>query len=102
MTIGERIKKRRQELGMTQGELAEKLGNGSRASVCTVEKDREDLTLDRVRRYADALNVEPGYLAGWLTLEESDAIRLYKQYQESDPQIQAAVETLLAPRKQTP
>ena len=55
MTIGERIKQRRQELGLTQEELARRLGNKTRASVCTVERDKEDLTTDRVEKYAAAL-----------------------------------------------
>ena len=65
MTIGERIKERRKELGLSQQELADRIGVTSRTSVCTVEKDREDLTLERLRRYADALGVTPSYLMGW-------------------------------------
>ena len=65
MTIGERIKQRRLELGMTQEELANKLGNKSRASVCTVERDKEDLTTNRIRQYAKALDCTPLFLMGW-------------------------------------
>ena len=65
MTTGERIKKRRLELGLTQEELAKRLGNKTRASVCTVEKDKEDLTTARIRQYADALRCSPAYLMGW-------------------------------------
>lgn len=64
-TIGQRIKERRIELGMTQEELAHKLGNKSRASVCTVEKDKEDLTTTRIKQYAEALECTPSYLMGW-------------------------------------
>ena len=66
MTIGERVKKRRKELGLTQQQLAERLGNSSRASICTVEKDREDLTTTRIAKLADALQVSPAYLMGWI------------------------------------
>lgn len=65
MTTGERIKKRRLELGLSQEELAKRLGNKSRASVCTVEKDKEDLTTDRIRKYAEALETTPAYIMGW-------------------------------------
>lgn len=65
MTIGQRIKKRRLELGLSQEELAKRMGNKSRASVCTVEKDKEDLTTDRIRKYAEALETTPTYLMGW-------------------------------------
>ena len=66
MSIGERIKQRRIELGLSQEELAHKLGNKSRASVSTVEHDKEDLTTDRIRKYADALETTPAYLMEWV------------------------------------
>lgn len=69
MTLGERIKTRRLELGWTQAELAERLGNKSRASVCTVETGKEDLTTDRIVKYAEALGCKPGDLMGWTTNE---------------------------------
>ena len=74
MTIGERIRIRRKELGLTQEDLAKKLGNKSRASVCTVEKDKEDLTTTRIRQYADALECTPAYLMGW---EDEDIMEDY-------------------------
>lgn len=65
MTIGERVKFRRQQLGLTQSELAKRLGNSSRASICTVEKDREDLTTTRIAKLAKALETNPSWLMGW-------------------------------------
>ena len=65
MTVGERIRQRRIELGLTQEELAKRLGNKTRASVCRVEKDKEDMTTERIRKYAEALECEPGDLVGW-------------------------------------
>ena len=123
MTIGERIKQRRIELGLSQEELAKRLGNKSRASVCTVEKDKEDMTTDRVRKYAEALECTPAYLMGW---DEGDnispAIKIYKKvgsekveasaedmeraldfyrkYKDAIPEIQAAVLALLKPDQQ--
>lgn len=64
MTIGDRIKKRRNELGMTQEELAKKLGYASRSSVNKVEKSRE-LSNKKVKLYSDALKCTPAYLMGW-------------------------------------
>ena len=65
MTMGERIRQRRKELGLSQEELAHRLGNKSRASVCTVERDKEDLTTTRIQQYADALETTIAYLMGW-------------------------------------
>lgn len=64
MTVGERIKQRRLELGLTQEELALKLGCKSRSSVNKVELSN-DLTLKTVRAYANALGVDVTYLMGW-------------------------------------
>ena len=64
MNIGERIRSRREELGLTQEELAKKLGYKSRSSVNKVETSRE-LSNKKVRQYAEALNCSPAYLMGW-------------------------------------
>lgn len=70
MNIGERIRSRREELGLTQEELAKKLGYKSRSSVNKVETSRE-LSNKKVRQYAEALNCSPAYLMGW---EEKDNV----------------------------
>lgn len=65
MTIGDRIRLRRKELGLTLIELAERMGYTSRTSICTVEKNKEDLTTTRVKKFAEALETTPSYLMGW-------------------------------------
>ena len=65
MTIGERIRQRRKELGLTQEELAAKMGYSSRTAISNVEKGGEDLTSTRIAKYAKALDCFPGYLMGW-------------------------------------
>lgn len=62
--MAQRIKQRREQLGMTQEELARKLGYASRSSVNKVEKSRE-LSNKKVKLYADALKCTPAYLMGW-------------------------------------
>lgn len=110
MTTGERIKKRREELGLTQTDLAERMGYKSRAAICTVEKDKEDLTTTRIRRFAEALQTTPAYLMGWedeiqeidtvLPVYEEDqsikkAIELYRAYNNVNPDVRAAVDLML-------
>ena len=117
MTVGERIRQRRLELGLSQEELAHRLGNKSRASVCTVENDKEDLTTDRIRKYAEALNTTPAYIMGWedknnpinkvyeayqrqLQTKIDDniiekAAELYDRYKHASPEARKAVEVLL-------
>lgn len=64
MNIGDRIRSRREEPGLTQEELAKKSGYKSRSSVNKVETSRE-LSNKKVRRYAEALDCSPAYLMGW-------------------------------------
>lgn len=65
MTIGERIKERRKELGMTVDELAEILGK-NRATVYRYESNEiEKLPTTVLEPLANALGVSPGYLMGW-------------------------------------
>lgn len=81
--IGSRIKSRRQELGMTQQELATKLGYKSRSTINKVEEGVNDLTQTAVVKYAKALNTTPAYLMGW---EEEESISLYRQLPAGDKQ----------------
>lgn len=64
-TIGEIIKNRRIELGMTQEQLAEKLGYKSKSTINKVEMGINDVAQRKIPRYADALSTTPEYLMGW-------------------------------------
>ena len=70
MTIGEKIKERRISLGLTQDDLAKRVGYKSRSSINKIELSRE-LPLRKIEQLATALNVDPSYLMGWKD-EESD------------------------------
>ena len=55
MEIGEKIKELREELVLTQTELGKRMGV-TRSTICKVEKGAEaNLTIDRIRAFADAL-----------------------------------------------
>ena len=60
-TVGDRIREKREELGMTQEELSKKLGYKSRSSVNKMENARE-LPLKKVKMMADVLGCSPSYL----------------------------------------
>lgn len=66
MEIGDRIRERRKALGLTQTELAQRLGLTSKAAISTVENNKEDMTTERIRKYAEALDTTPQYLMGWI------------------------------------
>jgi repressor LexA len=64
MNIGERVKQLRQQKGMTQEELASRLGYKSKSSVAHIENGR-DIPRSMVVKLADILNTTPAYLMGW-------------------------------------
>lgn len=66
MKIGARIRKRRESLGMSQEELAHKLGYKSRSTINKIEAGINDITQSKVYEFADALRTTPAYLMGWL------------------------------------
>ena len=64
MTIGERIKQKREELQLSQDELAKKVGYKSRSSIQKIEAAR-NLPITKVEKMAYALGCTPSYLMGW-------------------------------------
>lgn len=65
MELYKRIKQRREELGMSQDELAKKLGYKSRSTIAKIEKGENDITQSKIAAFADALQTTPSYLMGW-------------------------------------
>lgn len=59
------IKKRRQELGMTQSDLAEKLGYSDKSMIAKIETGKVDLAQSKIIAFADALKMSPSDLMGW-------------------------------------
>ena len=77
MGLGKRIKYRRKALNLTADKLGEMIGK-DRSTIYRYERDDIDnVSIKVVEEIAYALNVTPGYLMGWETLEESDK-RLWK------------------------
>ena len=65
MSVGKRIKERRNELHMSVDELATKL-NKNRATIYRYEKGEiENLPIDILEPLAKALDTTPQYLMGW-------------------------------------
>ena len=65
MTIYDRIKLRREELGMSQQELAYKLGYKSRSTINKIELGLRDINQSKISEFAIALSTTPAYLMGW-------------------------------------
>ena len=63
--IGERIKERRIARGLSQNELAIRLGYKSRSSINKIEMGHNAITLSKVERFAEVLGTTVDYLMGW-------------------------------------
>ena len=59
--IGDKVKQRRLELGMTQEELAHKIGCKSKSAINKIEKNKNDVNQSKLIRLADALNCPPTF-----------------------------------------
>lgn len=65
MNTADIIKKRREELGLSQEELADKLGYKSRSSINKIELGLSDIPFSKIPLFAKALEIEPEILMGW-------------------------------------
>lgn len=74
MSVGERIKQRRKELGISADDLGKVLGK-DRSTVFRYEKgDIEKLPVDILRPIAAALHTTPEYLMGWEEVQKNNDI----------------------------
>lgn len=82
-SIGKRIKQRREELQMTQDELAKLLGYQSRSSINKIELGRQNLTQSKIQAISNVLKTTPSYIMGWdspSSLKQERTSRLVLHY----------------------
>lgn len=65
MTIGERIKARRNELKLSQRELCQKMGYSNHSTIGKIEAGKVDIPQSRIVQFAEVLGVSVAYLMGW-------------------------------------
>lgn len=65
LEIGKNIMARRKELGLTQEELAKRLGYKSKSTINKIENGTNDIPQSKVVKFAEALGTTPAYLMGW-------------------------------------
>lgn len=63
--IGKRIRSKREELGITQEELAKMLGYKNKSTIAKIENGTNDITQSKVLEFATALHTTVAYLMGW-------------------------------------
>lgn len=71
-SIGYRIRKRREELEMSQEELALRLGYKSRSSIAKIEKDGRELPQKKIAAIAAILQTTPAYIMGWQEVQKKN------------------------------
>ncbi len=87
MTIADRVKRRRIELGMSQQDLADKAGYCGKTVISRFEHAADDISLKQVKRLADALDTSLEYLMGWQAEKQMTPIEQLlqeKQVQQSE------------------
>lgn len=112
--IGQRILEARKEAGLTQQELAEKIGYKTKSAINKIELGVTDLPRKKVTAIAQALGVTPGYLMGWDEEPEEmgtiaasvikdvnllNLVRAYLKMSETDQRTLCALATSLAEKQ---
>lgn len=78
LPLYDNIRRRRIELGISQQELADKLGYTSRTTIAKIEAGVIDIPQSKIVEFAKALNISPGTLMGWTEPEN----KMFWQYTE--------------------
>ena len=63
--IGKRIKEKREQQGITQEELAFRLGYKNKSTIAKIETGANDIVQSKVVEFAKALNTTVAFLMGW-------------------------------------
>ena len=73
MDLAEKVRCRRIEMGLSQDDLAQKMGYSSRTSINKIENGRP-CSQKIIARLAEALNVSVSYLMGWEEQIQKDPV----------------------------
>ena len=65
MSLGQNIRIYREKLGLSQEELAKKLGYKDRSTIAKIEGNVNDITQSKIAAIAEALQTTPAALMGW-------------------------------------
>lgn len=68
-TIGNNILRKRKELGMTQEELADRMGYKSKSSINKIELGINDVPRSKIEKFAEVLGTTPARLMGLQSLK---------------------------------
>ena len=103
MTVADRIKNQREKIGMSQEELAKRMGLKDKSSISKIESSEDKVSLKNIEKIAPILKCSIQYLMGWdekteYSPTEEEMIRLFKA---STPEIQRAALAVLKAGQQS-
>ena len=94
--IGQRIKQVREALGMTQAELARRMGYSARSTINRIENGSQAFPMKKLDKFAQVLDVTPAYLIGFTEADIPDGLNkeYYLNYihDSKNPDFLAAIE----------
>lgn len=94
--IGQRIKQAREALGMTQAELARRMGYSARSTINRIENGSQAFPMKKLDKFAQVLDVTPASLAGFTAADIPDGLNkeYYIDYihDSNNPDFLAAIE----------
>ena len=64
--IGENIRRKREELGLSQEELATRMGYKSKSTINKIELGINDIPQNKITKFAEVLGTTPAVLMGWV------------------------------------
>ena len=102
--IGENIRKLREKRGLSQEELATRMGYKSKSTINKIELGINDVAQSKVERFAEVLGTTPAVLMGWVdeqTSKKNDTLASIVLQLRKDEQLLLMVEkfTKLPPEK---
>ena len=85
-TVGDNILNRRKELGLTQEELAKRMGYKSKSTINKIEMGINDIPQSKIVKFAEVLATTPARLMGWEETPELN-LQLFNGRPPSEPSL---------------
>ena len=64
--IGENIRRLREKCGLSQEELATRMGYRSKSTITKIEQGINDIPHNKIEKFAEVLGTSPAVLMGWI------------------------------------
>lgn len=93
-TVGEKIRMRRNELGWSMRELADKMGYKNQSAISRIENGTRDIPQSKLVEFANVMRTTVGYLMDWE--EENSVVADITVRMRTDDEFVALIQNLNA------